>query len=252
MQSPLSPTPASAENMGFAYPSGVRAVNGLNLRVPKGRKIAVVGPSGGGKSTLLKLLCRFYCPYVGSLKLFGGESDQWEPDALRGQMAIVTQDSLLFGGSFYENLKLGKPGLSREECEGALREVRLWELVSSFPDGIDHPIGEGGMSLSGGQRQRLCIARALVKDASLVLLDEATSALDLETEREVQSALIPLLRGRTVVVIAHRLSSVMDADYTYVVEQGRVAEEGKPEALLSKRGRYWEMCRLQGLVEGEA
>ncbi len=252
VQSPLSPTPASAENMGFAYPSGVRAVNGLNLRVPKGRKIAVVGPSGGGKSTLLKLLCRFYCPDVGSLKLFGGESDQWEPDALRGQMAIVTQDSLLFGGSFYENLKLGKPGLSREECEGALREVRLWELVSSFPDGIDHPIGEGGMSLSGGQRQRLCIARALVKDASLVLLDEATSALDLETEREVQSALIPLLRGRTVVVIAHRLSSVMDADYTYVVERGRVAEEGTPEELLSKKGRYWEMCRLQGLVEGEA
>lgn len=246
-----SPNPCIAEGVSFSYGSGVRALDGLSLRVPAGKKIAVVGPSGCGKSTLIKLLCRFYFPEKGEMRMFGSESAEWEPDALRSRLAIVTQDACLFNSSFYENVALGRPGTTRAECEAVLRDVKLWDFVSSFPERMDHIIGEGGMSLSGGQRQRLCIARAMVKDAPLVLLDEATSALDLQTEREVQESLDKLLDGKSVVMIAHRLSTVQDADYIYVMENGSVAEEGMPAGLLRKKGRYYQMCRMQGLTEVE-
>lgn len=246
-----SPDPCIAEGVSFSYDSGVRALDGLSLRVPAGKKIAVVGPSGCGKSTLIKLQCRFYFPEKGGLHMFGAESAEWEPDALRSRLAIVTQEACLFNSSFYENVALGRPGTTRAECEAVLRDVKLWDFVSSFPERMDHIIGEGGMSLSGGQRQRLCIARAMVKDAPLVLLDEATSALDLQTEREVQESLDKLLDGKSVVMIAHRLSTVQDADYIYVMENGSVAEEGTPAGLLRKKGRYYQMCRMQGLTEVE-
>lgn len=244
-----SPAPCAAEGVSFSYGNGFRALNGLSLRAPAGKKIAVVGPSGCGKSSLIKLLCRFYLPEMGSLKLFGRESAEWDPEALRENLAIVTQDACLFNSSFYENVALGRPGLTREACEAILRDVQLWELVSSFPEGMDRLIGEGGMSLSGGQRQRLCIARAMAKDAPLVLLDEATSALDTQTEREVQGALDRLLRGKAVVTVAHRLSTVQNADYLYVMERGAVAEEGPPSELLKRKGRYSQMCKIQGLGE---
>lgn len=157
----------------------------------------------------------------------------------------------MFDGSFFENVAYGRPGVTREECEAALKNVSLWDFVSSFPEGMDHQIGESGQTLSGGQKQRLCIARAMVKKAPLVLLDEATSALDLQTEREVQDSLEKLLEGRSAVIIAHRLSTVQNADYIYYMEQGEIAEEGTPQELLQKQGKYYEMCRLQGLVKRE-
>lgn len=247
-----SPTPCSAEGLSFAYGNGVRALNDLSIQVPAGKKVAVVGPSGCGKSTLVKLLCRFYFPERGELSMFGAETAEWDPRALRENLAIVTQDSCLFSGSFYENIALGRPGISREECQRVLEDVRLWDFVCGFPEGMDHAVGEGGMNLSGGQRQRLCIARAMVKNASLVLLDEATSALDLQTEREVQEALDKLLQGRSVVMIAHRLSTVQNADHIYVMEEGGIAEEGAPAELLRKKGRYYQMYLAQGLVEVES
>lgn len=241
----------SVFNNGGTYGSygagAAPALAGLDIQIPRGKKVAIVGASGCGKSTLVKLICRFYLPGKGSLALFGAEAPEWEAGALREHMAIVTQDAVLFHGSIYENVAYGNPAATRQDCEAALREVALWDFVCGFPDGMDHCIGEGGNSLSGGQRQRLCIARAMVKKADLVLLDEATSALDFQTEREVQDALDKLLAGRTAVIIAHRLSTVQDADYIYCMEHGRVAEEGTPGELLEKKGMYYEMCRMQGM-----
>lgn len=245
--------PCTAENLEFSYTSADRKIlHGISLRIPQGQKIAIVGASGCGKSTLIKLICRFYFPDKGSLKLFGVESADWAPDALREKLAIVTQDSALFDGSFFENVAYGRPGVTWEECEAALKNVSLWDFVNGFPEGMDHQIGESGQTLSGGQKQRLCIARAMVKKAPLVLLDEATSALDLQTEREVQASLEKLLEGRSAVIIAHRLSTVQNADYIYYMEQGEITEEGTPQELLQKQGKYYEMCRLQGLVKREA
>lgn len=255
--------PCEAGNLYFSYGTGGAAAEGgnavhggsgagpaladLSLRIPRGRKVAIVGASGCGKSTLIKLICRFYLPGKGNLALFGVEAVDWEAGALREHMAIVTQDAVLFDGSIYENVAYGNPAATRQDCEDALKEVALWDFVSSFPEGMDHAIGEGGNSLSGGQKQRLCIARAMVKKADLVLLDEATSALDFQTEREVQDALDKLLAGRTAVIIAHRLSTVQNADYIYCMDRGRVAEEGTPKELLEKKGLYYEMCRLQSV-----
>ena len=245
---PASPVPCQARNLAFSYDGQNRVLQDITLRIAQGQQVAVVGESGCGKSTLLRMLCRFYLPQAGSLRLFGVEAKDWQGEALRQHIALVTQNSTLFDSSVYENVAYGKPGLTREECRAALEAVELWDFVSQFPDGMDHPIGEGGAALSGGQKQRLCIARALVKEAPLVLLDEATSALDTQTEKEVQAALDKLLAGRSAVIVAHRLTTVQNAHYIYVLEQGRVLEEGPPKELLAKRGRYYEMCKLQGLA----
>ena len=245
---PASPVPCQAQELAFSYDGQNRVLQDITLRIAQGQQVAVVGESGCGKSTLLRMLCRFYLPQAGSLQLFGVEAKDWQGEALRQHIALVTQNSTLFDGSVYENVAYGKPGLTRAECRAALEAVELWDFVSQFADGMDHPIGEGGAALSGGQKQRLCIARALVKEAPLVLLDEATSALDTQTEKEVQAALDKLLAGRSAVIVAHRLTTVQNAHYVYVLEQGRVLEAGPPKELLAKRGRYYEMCRLQGLA----
>lgn len=249
---PASPVPCQAQELAFSYDGQNRVLQDITLRIAQGQQVAVVGESGCGKSTLLRMLCRFYLPQAGSLRLFGVEAKDWQGEALRQHIALVTQNSTLFDGSVYENVAYGKPGLTRAECRAALEAVELWDFVSQFADGMDHPIGEGGAALSGGQKQRLCIARALVKEAPLVLLDEATSALDTQTEKEVQAALDKLLAGRSAVIVAHRLTTVQNAHYVYVLEQGHILEEGTPKELLAKRGRYYEMCRLQGLAGEEA
>ena len=249
---PASLVPCQAQELAFSYDGQNRVLQDITLRIAQGQQVAVVGESGCGKSTLLRMLCRFYLPQAGSLRLFGVEAKDWQGEALRQHIALVTQNSTLFDGSVYENVAYGKPGLTRAECRAALEAVELWDFVSQFPDGMDHPIGEGGAALSGGQKQRLCIARALVKEAPLVLLDEATSALDTQTEKEVQAALDKLLAGRSAVIVAHRLTTVQNAHYVYVLEQGHVLEEGPPKELLAKRGRYYEMCKLQGLAGEEA
>lgn len=245
---PASLVPCQAQELAFSYDGKNRVLQDITLRIAQGQQVAVVGESGCGKSTLLRMLCRFYLPQAGSLQLFGVEAKDWQGEALRQHIALVTQNSTLFDGSVYENVAYGKPGLTRAECRAALEAVELWDFVSQFPDGMDHPIGEGGAALSGGQKQRMCIARALVKEAPLVLLDEATSALDTQTEKEVQAALDKLLAGRSAVIVAHRLTTVQNAHYIYVLEQGHVLEEGPPKELLAKRGRYYEMCKLQGLA----
>ena len=249
---PASPVPCQAQELAFSYDGQNRVLQDITLRIAQGQQVAVVGESGCGKSTLLRMLCRFYLPQAGSLRLFGVEAKDWQGEALRQHIALVTQNSTLFDGSVYENVVYGKPGLTRAECRAALEAVELWDFVSQLPDGMDHPIGEGGAALSGGQKQRLCIARALVKEAPLVLLDEATSALDTQTEKEVQAALDKLLAGRSAVIVAHRLTTVQNAHYIYVLEQGHVLEEGTPKELLAKRDRYYEMCKLQGLAGEEA
>ena len=245
---PASLVPCQAQELAFSYDGKNRVLQDITLRIAQGQQVAVVGESGCGKSTLLRMLCRFYLPQAGSLRLFGVEAKDWQGEALRQHIALVTQNSTLFDSSVYENVAYGKPGLTRAECRAALEAVELWDFVSQLPDGMDHPIGEGGAALSGGQKQRLCIARALVKEAPLVLLDEATSALDTQTEKEVQAALDKLLAGRSAVIVVHRLTTVQNAHYIYVLEQGHVLEEGTPKELLAKRGRYYEMCRLQGLA----
>lgn len=245
----LDNVPCKAESLSFAYEGESDVLRQLNIEINAGKKIAIVGSSGCGKSTFIKLICRLYLPKSGKLRLFGIETSDWNPDHLRSKISIVTQDPYLFDGSVFENISYGRPGLSREECESVLHLVNLWELISQWPDGIDHRIGEGGYTLSGGQKQRLCIARAIVKNAPLVILDEATSALDLENEREVQKALEKLLQGRSAIIIAHRLSTVQKVDYIYCMNEGSVIEEGTPDQLLKQKNFFYEMCSLQGILE---
>lgn len=248
----VSEKPCQMEDVGFAYADRTTVLHDVNIQVEKGKKIAVVGASGSGKSTLIKLICRFYLPQKGKLSLFGIRTEDWQPEALRKHMAIVTQVPVLFDGSVYENIAYGRPGTSREECMVALEQANLLEFIKQHPDGIDHPIGEYGKKLSGGQKQRLCIARAMVKQAPLVLLDEATSALDTQTEREVQKALDKLLEGRSAVIVTHRLISAQNADYVYYLDGGKVVEEGSPKELLALKGKYFDMCRRQGIVASDS
>ena len=248
VRQPMNSIPVQMEGAAFSYGEGKAAVGPLDLRVGEGQKIAVIGPSGCGKSTLLKLLSRFYLPGDGSLKLFGVEASQWDTAALREQISLVTQEPLLFHGSIYENIALGGPGLTRAACQKALEEVGLWDFVQGLPDGMDYQMGESGEQLSGGQMQRICIARAMVRGASLVLLDEPTSALDASAESELQEALDRLLQGRSAVIVAHRLSTVQNVDYLYYMEDGQIKEEGTPKSLLQARGKYYQMCLIQGLV----
>ena len=240
-------TPVRMEDIAFSYGPEKPGIGPLTLQIEKNHKVALIGSSGCGKSTLLKLICRFYLPGDGSLRLFGAEASDWNPAALREHMALVTQEPLLFHGSIYENIALGKPGLTRKECQEVLEEVGLWDFVESLPEGMDHEIGESGGQLSGGQMQRLCIARAMVRNAPLVLLDEPTSALDAGTESELQEALDRLLQNRSAVIVAHRLATIRNVDYIYCIEDGQVYEEGTPQALLKAKGRYYQMCRAQGL-----
>lgn len=248
VQKAMSDMPCQAFDLGFSYEAEAAILQNLNVMIGRKQRVAIVGASGCGKSTLIKLICRFYLPKNGSLKLFGVESSDWDAHALRQHFAIVSQEPIVFDGSIYENIAYGKPGLTRRECEEVLMRVNLGEFVSGYEQGIDYQIGEYGYRLSGGQKQRLCIARAMVKKASLILLDEATSALDAQTEKEVQKALDMLLEDRAAVIVAHRLATVQNVDYIYCLDHGKMIEEGSPQELLLQKGYYYEMCRLQGLV----
>lgn len=238
---------AQAEDLHFSY-GKADVIKGVNLSIKKGMKIALVGPSGCGKSTMIKLLCRFYCPTSGVLKIMNLNINDWDSDSLRENISIVTQDSLLFDGSIYENIAYGRLGTTREQAENALREVGLWDFARSCPGQMDYNVGERGHRLSGGQRQRICIARAMVKNAALVLLDEATSALDTQSEKEVQTALDRLLRDKSSVIVAHRLTTVLSVDYIYCMDKGTVIEEGSPTNLIGKKAYFYDMCLSQGLI----
>jgi subfamily B ATP-binding cassette protein MsbA len=232
------------EEVHFSYGSR-RALEGLTLELPVGKVTALVGPSGGGKSTVTSLLLRFETPQAGRLLLDGVDADRYQAASVRAQFALVTQEPLLFSASVLDNLRFARPDATLQEVEAAARVAHADGFIRNLPQGYETRIGERGVILSGGQRQRLCIARAVLSRAPVLVLDEATSSLDPESEREVQAALAAVLPGRTALVIAHRLSTVTGADVIQVMEAGRIVESGTHAELLQANGRYAALWALQ-------
>src|SRR5512133_1975734 len=237
------------ERVGFAYPQRpeVEVLRGVDLAVAPGEVVALVGPSGAGKSTIGALLVRLYDPLVGRVTLDGVDLRELDPAWLRRLVGVVSQEPVLFSTTIAENVRYGRPEATDAEVREAIRAANAEGFVMAFPEGLATKVGERGQQLSGGQKQRIAIARALLKDPRILLLDEATSALDAESEALVQEALDRLMRGRTSVVIAHRLSTVVGADRVVVIEDGRVAEEGTHSALLARRGVYARLVERQVL-----
>jgi ATP-binding cassette subfamily B protein len=236
------------EDVHFRYPSRpeVPVLRGVSLHVEPGQRVALVGPSGAGKSTLVGLLLRLYEPESGRILVDGQDVRQCDLHQLRGQMAVVPQEVILFGGTIAENVGYGRPGASREEIEHAARQAFAHDFIMAFPDGYETRVGERGVQLSGGQRQRIAIARAILRDPAILLLDEATSSLDSQSESEVLQALERLMAGRTSLVIAHRLSTVRDADRIFVLDEGRVVESGTHAELMERPdGTYRGLSLLQ-------
>jgi subfamily B ATP-binding cassette protein MsbA len=231
-------------NVGFAYDTGVPVLHGLSFIAPAGKTTALVGPSGGGKTTILNLIPRFYDVAQGSVTIDGQDVRKVTLASLRDAIAFVSQDAVLFDDTVAANIRFGRPDADDAAVEAAAAAAGAHAFIMALPDGYDTFVGERGQSLSGGQRQRIAIARALLKDAPILLLDEATSALDTETERQVQAALERLKQGRTTIVIAHRLSTVAGADQICVIDHGRVVETGTHAALIAGNGLY---ARLQSL-----
>ena len=231
----------------FSYPGrpDLPALKGFSLTVRPGETVALVGPSGAGKSTVFRLLLRFYDPQSGMVSVDGVDVREADPVAVRGRFAWVSQEAPLFSGSASENIRFGRETASDDEVRAAAEEAQALGFVEALPEGFDTPLGERGKSLSGGQRQRMAIARALVRDAPILLLDEATSALDAENERLVQAALDQAMEGRTTIVIAHRLATVLRADRIVVMEDGQVVQEGTHRALMAQGGLYAKLAELQ-------
>jgi ATP-binding cassette subfamily B protein len=231
----------------FAYPGrpDLPALKGFSLTVRPGETVALVGPSGAGKSTVFRLLLRFYDPQAGVVSVDGVDVRAADPVAVRGRFAWVSQEAPLFSGSANENIRFGREGASDSEIRAAADEAQALGFIEALPEGFDTPLGERGKSLSGGQRQRMAIARALVRDAPILLLDEATSALDAENERLVQAALDQAMQGRTTIVIAHRLATVLRADRIVVMEEGKVVQEGTHQSLMAQGGLYARLAELQ-------
>jgi ATP-binding cassette, subfamily B, bacterial len=233
------------DNVDFAYPAGHQVFDGFNLRIEPGQRVGLVGPSGAGKSTLIGLVQRLADVDSGRVLIDNQDICEMTQDSLRGAIAVVPQDILLFHRSVLENIRYARPEATNEEVLAAAKAARCDEFIRALPQGYGTIVGERGAKLSGGQRQRLGIARALLKNAPIVVLDEATSALDSASEIEIQRALEVLMRGRTVLAIAHRLSTVSKFDRVVVLEDGRIVEDGAPAELRRRQGSFAHMCRLQ-------
>jgi len=232
------------KNVSFKYENEY-VLKDFSMTVEKGQSVALVGQSGSGKSTIANLLTRFYDVNEGTISIDGNDIKNTTKTSLRSQIGLVTQDSILFNNSIKNNLKIGKDSATDEEIIEALKVANAWEFVKELPNGIETNIGDAGNSLSGGQKQRLSIARAVLKNAPIMILDEATSALDTESERLVQDALENMMKNRTSVVIAHRLSTIQNADHIIVMKQGKMVEQGKHQELIDKKGVYYSLVMMQ-------
>ena len=241
-------------DVSFAYPGRPDrpTLHDVSFTVAPGETLAIVGPSGAGKSTIVSLVLRFYDPLSGAVLIDGVDAAAADPAELRGRMAIVPQDVAVFAASVADNIAFGRPDATRAEIEAAARQALAHDFIAALPEGYDTLLGERGVTLSGGQRQRVAIARAILRDASILLLDEATSALDAESETLVQTALETLMKGRTTIVIAHRLATILKADRIIVMDGGRIVEEGTHASLVARGGIYAKLARLQFEAGGEA
>lgn len=248
---PAGPVTVALDHVSFAYApaaeGGAPTLSDVSLTVKPGETIALVGPSGGGKSTILSLLPRFYDVTAGAVTLNGRDIRELKLHDLRSRIALVTQEPFLFDDTIAANIAYGRPGASQAEIEAAAASAAAHDFISALPEGYATRAGEAGLRLSGGQRQRIAIARAFLKDAPILLLDEATSALDTESEALVQTALERLMEGRATLMIAHRLSTVRNADRIYVIEAGKVVEQGSHSALVRKGGLYARLAKQQSL-----
>ena len=232
-------------DLSFAYSDGAPVLKNISFDIPAGQKVAIVGASGGGKSTLLKLILGYYPISSGTVRLFGRNLSEWHLPAARDQMALVAQDTYLFPVSLAENIRLGRPDASQAQIEDAARLANIHDFIASLPQGYQTSAGEWGGRLSGGQRQRISLARAILKDAPILLLDEPTSALDTESEALVQQSLEWFTAGRTSVVIAHRLSTIKNADHVLVIQDGEIVEQGSHDELIARGGVYLDLYQSQ-------
>jgi ABC transporter fused permease/ATP-binding protein len=236
------------DQVGFRYPTRpeIEVLKSISFQVNAGEKVALAGHSGAGKSTIIQLLMRFYEVQKGGILVDGRNVQDWDLRALRNKVGIVPQEVLLFGGTIRENISYAKPKATEEEIILAAKKANAWQFISQFPEGLDTLVGERGVKLSGGQRQRVAIARAILKDPAILILDEATSSLDAESESLVQQALDELMKGRTTIIIAHRLATIRKVDRIYVLSEGKIVEQGTHQELTNEEnGFYSNLVRLQ-------
>jgi ATP-binding cassette subfamily B protein len=240
-----APSEVRFENVHFGYNPDREILKGVSFTVPAGHKVAIVGPTGSGKSTISRLLFRFYDTVSGQVRVDGVDVRDYTQHSLRGAIGVVPQDTVLFNDSIFYNIAYGRPGASKEEIERAARFAQIHDFIVSLPQGYDTKVGERGLKLSGGEKQRVAIARTILKNPRILILDEATSALDTATEQEIGSALRRVAYDRTTLVIAHRLSTVTDADEILVLRAGEIVERGSHAALLEMGGVYAGMWAAQ-------
>lgn len=241
----------SFENVSFDYGNGVPVLNNINLTVEKGESLALVGPSGGGKTTLCQLIPRFYDVTDGSVKVDGIDVRNITQASLRREIGVIEQEVFMFAGTIRENIRYGRPDATDEEIVEAAVRAQVHNEIMEMPNGYDSYIGERGVMLSGGQKQRISIARVFLKNPKILILDEATSALDTVTEQKIQDSLNELSQGRTTIIVAHRLSTIKNADCIAVVDGEKITEMGSHRELIEKNGVYAELCRAQTLLKGE-
>jgi ABC-type multidrug transport system fused ATPase/permease subunit len=237
------------EHVSFGYEPGKLILDDVSFYIPKGKRVALVGSSGAGKSTIANLILRLYDANSGTVLIDGTDVRRYQRESLRREVGVVLQDTILFGTTIRENISYGKPEATDEEIENAARQVHAHDFISRLPDGYDEVLGEGGATISGGQRQRICLARALVKHPSILIMDEPTSAVDADSEALIRDAVRRVQEGKTMLLVAHQLYSVQDADLILVLKGGKIVEQGTHQELASRGGYYCELFRLDGAPE---